>query len=385
MRRTAAVVLALLGTTLLAGTAPAAGAAPREAAPARAATDAPPPKDCALQTPARPDDVPVLAHFYIWFTASSWNRAKTDYPAVGRYSSDQASVMREQVAQAKAAGIDGFIVSWKDTAVLDQRLATLHDIAADAGFGLAITYQAQDFNRHPLPVAQVRKDLEAFADRYADDPVFHVLGPRPLVAISGTWHYTTEELRSVTEPVASRLLVLATEKRLDDYERVAPAVEGELYYWSSGDPETTPGYQDKLMEMADAVRANCGVWVAPVAPGYDARTLGGERVVDRRDGDTLRASWEDALATVPHAIGVISWNEFSENTHVEPSTQYGARYLRVLSGLTGAPGPPALDMDSSAPQATGSPLQAALVVGGAFALVAGLAVIGVVRHRRTPA
>src|SRR5205085_2653265 len=121
----------------------------------------------------------------------------------------------QQVAQARAAGIDGFIVSWKSTDVLNQRLAALRQVAADDGFKLAITYEAQDFNRNPLPVAQVRDDLEQLADTYADDPVFQVLGSRPVVAISGTWHYTADELRSITAPVASRLMVLATEKNTE--------------------------------------------------------------------------------------------------------------------------------------------------------------------------
>ena len=36
---------------------------------------------------AGPPD-PLFAYYYIWFNAGSWNRAKTDYPLLGRYSSD---------------------------------------------------------------------------------------------------------------------------------------------------------------------------------------------------------------------------------------------------------------------------------------------------------
>jgi hypothetical protein len=290
--------------------------------------------------------------------------------------------LRKQVTQARAAGIDGFIVGWRSTDTLNRRLAALRGIAADNDFALAITYQAQDFNRNPRPVAQVRRDLEELATTYADDPVFHLLGPRPVVALSGTWHYSEEELRSIVDPVASRLMVLATEKNVEGYERVASAVDGELYYWSSGDPEETGGYQKKLLAMANATRKHCGVWVAPVMPGYDARELGGSQVVDRRDGETLRSSWQAALATVPDAIGVISWNEFSENTHIEPSTTFGTRYLDVLRDLTGAPPPGGKELDSSDPSGVGSPSRAALTVTVAVGLVALITVLGVRRHRR---
>jgi hypothetical protein len=366
----------LLASSLLLVSGPASQAAPGEPVPATASSG-----DCD-RPPAQPEHAPVLAHFYMWFTASSWTRAKIDYPTVGRYSSDQASVMEKQVSQAQEAGIDGFIVGWRSTDVLNARLATLRGIAADHDFKLAITYQAQDFHRHPLPIEQVRQDLEELAAQYAADPVFHLLGSRPVVALSGTWNYTEEQLRFITEPVASRLMVLATEKNTEGYERVSPAVEGNLYYWSSGDPPQTPGYQEKLLAMADAVRASCGVWVAPVAPGFDARLVGGHSVVERRDGATLRSSWEAALASVPDVIGVISWNEFSENTHIEPSTDFGSRYLDEVRDLTGAPPPPARELDSSGPSGAGSAVRAAVVltlIVGSFVLVT---VVGVRRRRR---
>ena len=37
--------------------------------------------------------------------------------------------MRRQIEEAKSAGIDGFIVSWKDTARNDQRLRMLMSVA----------------------------------------------------------------------------------------------------------------------------------------------------------------------------------------------------------------------------------------------------------------
>ena len=57
--------------------------------------------------------MPVFAYYYIWFDPSSWDRAKIDVPALGRYSSDDPKVMREHIRLAKQAGITGFIVSWK--------------------------------------------------------------------------------------------------------------------------------------------------------------------------------------------------------------------------------------------------------------------------------
>jgi hypothetical protein len=50
----------------------------------------------------------------------------------------------------------------------------------------------------------------------------------------------------------------------------------------------------------------------------------------------------------PDLLGLISWNEFSENTYVEPSELYGRRYLDVLKELGSATAPePVLGGDSS--------------------------------------
>ena len=95
--------------------------------------------------------VPVFAYYYIWFDPTSWDRAKRDLPLAGKYSSNDATVMRRHIEWAKQAGITGFIVSWKHTPSLDRRLATLIDVAESEHFSLAMIYQGLDFYRHPVP------------------------------------------------------------------------------------------------------------------------------------------------------------------------------------------------------------------------------------------
>ena len=120
--------------------------------------------------------LPLFAFYYIWFDPGSWDRAKIDYPQLGRYSSDDPRVMRQHIEWAKSAGIDGFIVSWKDTAINDRRLRLLMDVARQEDFKLALIYQGLDFDRNPLPVAQVAADFATF--RHAVRRRSGVLPPR---------------------------------------------------------------------------------------------------------------------------------------------------------------------------------------------------------------
>jgi hypothetical protein len=326
--------------------------------------------------------VPLLAYYYIWYQQSSWNRAKADLPLLGPYSSDEQLVLRRHVAWAKHAGLDGFIVSWKSTPVLDRRLAKLRAIAARQGFKLAIMYQGLDFERRPLPPAQVARDLSAFVARYGADPVFHVIGAKPLVVWSGTWKFSPADVREVRGRLRGRALLLASERTAAGYERVARFVDGDAYYYASARP-TDPGYRGRLDALSKSVRADRGVWVAPAAPGFDATLIGGSIVVGRHGGETLRTELSTALASTPDLVGIISWNEFSEGTHLEPSVRYGERYLDVLSDILGAPAPAIENFDSDSPPpidyGNGVPLVATLLLvfgAGSFALI--------VRGRRRP-
>jgi hypothetical protein len=335
----------------------------------------------------RPGDppVPVLAYYYIWFNHASWNRAKSDYPALGRYSSDDTSVMRAHIRMAKAAGIGGFIVSWKRTPTLDRRLAALVRVAAAEDFKLAVIYQGLDFSRHPLPVAKVGTDLRWFAGHYATNPVFR-LYDRPLVIWSGTWEFSAGEVASVARTVRPRVLLLASERNLKGYQRLASLVDGDAYYWSSVDPAVDRNHAAKLAQMGAEVHERNGLWIAPAAPGFDGRLIGGHRVVDRAGGATLRRQLQAAFASSPDAVGLISWNEFSENSHVEPSVKYKTTALDTLGDVLGAPGPTGVDFDSSAPQGGPGPRGplVGLVLGFGALTVASLAVVGARWRRQRP-
>jgi glycosyl hydrolase family 71 len=347
------LVLALLAG-LCASAAPGRGAVP----PRIAGSDKP---------------IPVLAYYYIWFQASSWNRAKTDYPILGRYWSDDAAVMTQHVRWAKRAGIDGFIVSWKSTIPLDPRLDKLMKVAEREDFKLAIIYQGLDFERNPLPASRVANDLNYFATTFASSPVFRIFGRKPLVIWSGTWKFSHADIAGVAAQVRPKMLLLASAKNVADYLRVADVTDGDAYYWSSVDPVSNANFhQEKLDEMSRTVHRHGGLWIAPAAPGYDARLLGGRIVVPRKNGDTLRQQLNVAINSSPDAVGLISWNEFSENSHVEPSTKYGSTSLQVLAKALGTTFPPNLAVASEGEDGATGGLQyglPALIGLGALILI----------------
>jgi hypothetical protein len=328
--------------------------------------------------------VPLLAYYYVWFNVDSWNRAKIDYPLAGRYSSDDPTVMQKQIKEAKSAGINGFIVSWKDTRTDDRRLRLLMAVARHEHFKLAVIYEGLDFYRHPLPVTVVAAAFEMLKDNFASDPAFYRLGGKPLTIWSGTWDYSHADVARVTTAVRGSMLVLSTEKNVKGFLRLADVTDGDAYYWSSVNPATNTNYAPKLDQMSRVIHHDRKYWIAPFAPGFDARLVGGSKVVARDNGQTLRTEYATAVRSSPDALGLISWNEFSENSYVEPSRRYGDQSLAVLRELRNTP-VPALPSatDSSAPN--GDPAASIWpnvlrLSGFVVALVLAVGLIGLLRR-----
>jgi hypothetical protein len=268
----------------------------------------------------------------------------------------------------------------------------LIDIAESENFKLGIIYQGLDFSRHPLPVARVATDIDYFVTTFAWREAFQIPSfARPLVIWSGTWMFDRGDIASVTTAHRDQLVFLASERNLAGYQRVADVVDGDAYYWSSVNPATYPGYLAKLQAMAHAVHRNDGVWIPPAAPGFDARLIGGTTVVARDHGKTLRTEVATALAASPSAVGLISWNEFSENSHLEPSTKYASHSLEVLHSAlrdgpqaATSPSGSSVDTTDSSSSGTGGFPTAIPAVGGFFAVFAGSVFVLGIRKRRCP-
>lgn len=106
--------------------------------------------------------------------------------------------------------------------------------------------------------------------------------------------------------------------------------------------------------------------MATVTCGYDdskIRVPG--RTTDRQDGARYRQSWEQALAGDPDLVVINTWNEWAESTNIEPSVEFGYKYLEltltyslVFKGLVQSSALPSelgLTVTRYAVQGTGTP------------------------------
>src|SRR5258706_12971435 len=73
--------------------------------------------------------------------------------------------------------------------------------------------------------------------------------------------------------------------------------------------------------------------VVSIIPGYTDASLGRPRTMvhPRGSGDLYREQWERALALHPEFVFVYSWNEYFEQTAIEPTEAWGNQYLQMTA------------------------------------------------------
>jgi hypothetical protein len=111
--------------------------------------------------------------------------------------------------------------------------------------------------------------------------------------------------------------------------------------------------------------------------------IGGTSSVDRKNGDTFRIEINTAMASTPDALGIISWNEFSENSYIEPSQKYGSQYLDLLSQILKTPATNVIEFDSSIPDKTYSDIfpQSHIIALGGLGVLVIISMVMIFQHQ----
>ena len=271
---------------------------------------------------------PILAWYYGWYVlppngAPNWVNTADLPPEL--YDSYDDATMRRQIRQAKAAGIDGFICTWR------YNCPRLLDLAAEEGdFGVAISID---------PVATSMPSFEAVVAvlqevrQITTHPAYLRWDGRPVIVFWGN-HILPQDssvdgfrrLRDTSDPNRAQFWLGGG----DDfrYLDIFDAIQFFDISWESSPGRAMASYAAKLSAY-NASHATRKPFIATVMPGYDDRAVRGGRARDRENGAYYRATWDAALRYQPEAIIITSWNEWYEGSQIEPSRSYGTLYLEI--------------------------------------------------------
>src|SRR5205823_3874153 len=89
-----------------------------------------------------------------------------------------------------------------------------------------------------------------------------------------------------------------------------------------------------VTRLAATLKAQQKLWFSPLNGGYNKSNFNiGGTCTPRRDGETLNTVYQGNKASHPDGWMFISWNEFYENTYIEPSLRYGRSNLDALKAI----------------------------------------------------
>lgn len=282
----------------------------------------------------------VWAFYYPWYYKEQWltSDALIDSPLIGPHDSSNPEVIEMHITQAKSAGIDGFIVSWwGENSYTDQNLKIILDIAQEYDFKITIIFESLGGDE-PRSERELKRMFLSFFENYGDDTRYYRIDGEPVIFV---W--------AVESHPPSVWETIITDLERAGYTAVYVAETGNPGYLDVFDGlhrYATVGIDDlsRLYERLSVVCRTYGylhdkkwvIWAATLCPGYDDRKIPGRAGLyqPRENGEYYTKTFEAAVNSSPDWILITSFNEWWENTHIEPSTNHGDTYLEMTSDFS---------------------------------------------------
>lgn len=254
----------------------------------------------------------VGVHYFLWYemVQGRWGNGVTfvagdaPRPSIGAYESKNVDVIDTHIRQLADAGFDFVILNlvpgiesqWDIVRAFFQRLK---------GRPLRAAVMIDDLYKEE-PAAKARW-VEKVKAEFTGHPNYFLYHDRPLVAL----------FASRLDLAVSGLLM----RNVYWTNRYGPGVntfnsDNVLY------PYDWPFWAETPQPLVNGV--------VPVMPGYIDTHLGRDdpMVYPRNNGRMYHEQWQQALTQKPELILVYSWNEYFEQSAIEPTTTWGDSYLR---------------------------------------------------------
>ena len=267
--------------------------------------------------------------------------SSTHYPVLGPYDSHDPKLIAQHAAWSREAGVDGWIASWWGHGSFSgQALPRLLDGARTAGLAVTIYYETVPGPQTPGSAAA---DLLRLLEAYAEHPAWLRVEGRPVVFIYGRavgqlrldgW------LRTITlvHQKHPKPVVFVGDRISQPAARLFDGIHTYNTAGSLRDKnvaEVRAWCREQFPHWVTTARARRRISTVTVIPGYDDTKIRKPGlVVPRWEGRSYRAQWEEAIAAAPDWVLVTSWNEWHEGSEIEPSREYGHRYLEVTAQMS---------------------------------------------------
>ena len=259
--------------------------------------------------------LPVRAAFYYPWFPSAWNQQGYDpftryVPTLGYYDSSDQAVIEQQISWMQQAGLQAGIASWWGIGTPTD--VNFHKLlqSNNNGFKWAIYHEQEGIR--DLTQDEIRADLTYLQETAFSDPDYLRVDGKPVVFVYNTDN-TDAGVAERWVPIAKEFNVYLSLKVFAGYRSVTPQPDSWHQYAPSSRLDRQSGYS------------------TTISPGFWRIDEPNPRLA-RDETAYANAVQQMAAYNDPWQL-VTSFNEWGEGTAIEPSTDWGTRYLQLTAGV----------------------------------------------------
>ena len=297
----------------------------------------------------------VLAHYFAWYDDQGWddcNISAGDKPLEPYHSDDPATIARH-VRMAVAVGLSGFTLHWFAPGDrTDRNFATLLNQSEGYNFASSVVFSRHFWPGSPAASRQnIAAALRYLIDQYGDHPNFLRVEGKPVLFFIDVYRAPTRAGESPLQFWAALRQEVDPEQEMwwiaEGLDASYLSVFDGLYVFKIShaaqpyDYVKAPRWGAQVRRWAEQT-GRPKLWLATISPGWDDRRAPCKTDVrvpntphrlDRADGATYEATFEAALNSNPDWLFLSSFNEWVEGSYIEPSEQYGDKYMQLTREL----------------------------------------------------
>jgi hypothetical protein len=277
-----------------------------------------------FQAPQR--SLQVLAVYMPWF-------GDPDHINVG-YSSQDTTVLRRQIQEARGMGISAFVVDWYGdrSPFLDKSFAILEQVAQQEHFHVALMYDESNTDEATGDtLAALEKAYKAYVGPQAPyRNAYLTYQGRPMIFIfpkqgRTNWDRVRTQLSAWPTPPLLFYKDVPSAQFTADFDGFYPWVHPGKKGWSTRGDDWGKQYLENFYETMQT-KYRSKIEVGAAWPGFnDAGAKWGlNRYMDARCGKTFEETlqlfrhYDDDSAPLPFLL-VETWNDYEEGTAIERS------------------------------------------------------------------
>jgi hypothetical protein len=295
------------------------------------------PSNLTAKSYSRPEKL-ALAFYYPWFPGYGWSdRTPMSDAPLESISYKNPESFAWQIDQAKSAGIDGFIVSYNSDWA-DDRVETLLEIAEKKDFKISLYLETLNSGGPAWSPNTLQGWIEHAYRKFADSPAFLTVNAKPVFFIYSSTAIPLNSWNKIFTYLRNReinFLYIGAGYNADNLSTFDGVHDYAIYQYENladtynNISRITRHYQ----LLADGEVTHPKIWAATVSPGFDSTpyklAIPHAFIIPRANGEYYQSTIAAALQSDPDWILITSWNEYGENTHIEPSKRDGDLFLDI--------------------------------------------------------